>query len=39
MFRKILAALLIAAAIATATGAVPELIQNVAYACVVEVDC
>jgi hypothetical protein len=39
MFRKILAALLIAVAIATATGVVPEIIQNVAYACIMDVDC
>jgi hypothetical protein len=39
MFRKIIAALLIVAALAAASGAVPELIQNIAYACTVEVDC
>jgi len=33
MFRKILAAVLIAAAIAAASAAVPGLIENVAYAC------
>jgi len=33
MFRKILAAVLIVAAIAAASAAVPGLIDNVAYAC------
>jgi len=33
MFRKILAAVLIVAAIAAASAAVPGLIENVAYAC------
>ena len=33
MLRKLLSALLVAVAIATLTGAIPQLIENVAYAC------
>jgi len=33
MFRKLLAAVLLVAAIAAASAAVPGLIDNVAYAC------
>ena len=33
MFRKILAAVLIAVALVAASAAVPGLIENVAYAC------
>ena len=33
MFRKIFAAVLVAAAIACASAAVPGLIENVAFAC------
>jgi len=39
MFRKILAAILIVAAIAAASAAVPGLIDNVAYACQITVNC
>ena len=39
MFRKILAAVLIAVALVAASAAVPGLIENVAYACDRGNDC
>ncbi len=39
MFRKIIAAILVVTAIAAASAAVPGLIENVAYACKVLVNC
>jgi hypothetical protein len=39
MFRQILAAVLVVAAILTASAAVPGLLENVAVACTVGVDC
>ena len=39
MLRKTIAALMLIAAIATAVGIMPDVIENIAFACTVNVDC